>query len=283
MHFASSLNHLGTAALGHSTRAQLALLLLLAASASAQFLGFDRNDYPGDANLKTLRQTFSFTGYWLTPPPGSKSNTWTGKRSVIEQAGFGFAVLYTGKAYAQLKGSEAESIGAADGLSAAELAKKEGFPKGTVIFLDQEEGGRMLPAQKAYLLAWIDSLSSTDYRAGLYCSGIPAKEADSGSFITTADDIKQFASDRKIVFFIANDACPPSPGCTLKPPAITDTATPYADIWQLAQSPRRSPYSDACAKTYSADGNCYPRGSRLHVDLDVATSADPSHGRTLKP
>ncbi len=260
----------------------IALLLLLTTTASAQFLGFDRNDYPGDDNLASLRKTFTFTGYWLNAPPGAKSNSWIGKRAVVEKAGFGFVVLYTGKTYAQLKGSEAESIGAADGLSAAELARKEGFPKGTVIFLDQEEGGRMLPAQKAYLLAWIDSVDSTGYRSGLYCSGIPAQEADSGTSIVTADDIRQSAADRKIVFFIANDSCPPAPGCTFKEPNISDTQTAYADIWQFAQSPRRSPYSDGCGKTYAADGNCYPPGLKLHVDLDVATSADPSHGRTPK-
>ena len=38
------------------------------------YLGFDRNEYPGDANLKTLRQTFSYTGYWLNNPPGATSN-----------------------------------------------------------------------------------------------------------------------------------------------------------------------------------------------------------------
>jgi len=35
------------------------------------YLGFDRNQYPGDANLKALRQTFSYTGYWLNNPPGA--------------------------------------------------------------------------------------------------------------------------------------------------------------------------------------------------------------------
>ncbi len=48
------------------------------ASGQASYLGFDLNDYPGDANLKALRQTFSYTGYWLNNPPGATSNTWGG-------------------------------------------------------------------------------------------------------------------------------------------------------------------------------------------------------------
>ncbi len=35
------------------------------------YLGFDLNEYPGDANLKVLRQTFSYAGYWLNNPPGA--------------------------------------------------------------------------------------------------------------------------------------------------------------------------------------------------------------------
>ncbi len=34
------------------------------------FVGFDRNDYPGDDTMGSMRKVFSFTGYWLTNPPG---------------------------------------------------------------------------------------------------------------------------------------------------------------------------------------------------------------------
>ena len=39
---------------------------------ASAYLGFDRNIYPGDAALPTLRKTFSFAGYWLSPPPFEK-------------------------------------------------------------------------------------------------------------------------------------------------------------------------------------------------------------------
>jgi hypothetical protein len=265
---------------------RLLTFLLLASTGFAQHLGFDRNDYPGDTNLAALRQTFEFTGYWLNTPPGAKKNSWTGKRKLIEKAGFGFIVLYNGKTYAQLKRSEAEESGSADGLAAAVVSKKEGFPASTIIFLDQEEGGRLLPEQKDYLFAWVDAVSANGYRAGVYCSGIPVKERDVDESITTADDVKDSAGPRQIAYFIANDACPPSSGCTFKVPA-TDQAPmpdasgiPFADIWQYAQSPRRPDQTNSCAQTYAADGNCYPPNLKLHVDLSAATSADPSHGRT---
>jgi hypothetical protein len=39
------------------------------------YLGFDRDLYPGDAAFPTLRKTFAFTGYWLSPPPTEKTTT----------------------------------------------------------------------------------------------------------------------------------------------------------------------------------------------------------------
>src|ERR1700761_7559698 len=61
------------------------------------YLGFDRNDYPGDGVLPVLRQTFSFAGYWLNAPPGETSNTWRGKRQILQSNGFGFLVLFNGR------------------------------------------------------------------------------------------------------------------------------------------------------------------------------------------
>jgi Domain of unknown function (DUF1906) len=140
------------------------------------YLGFDRNDYPGDANLKALRQTFSYAGFWLNNPPGEKTNTWAGKRDVVESAGFGFLVLFNGRLYAELKTvANASKLGQSDAQAAVAAAKREGFPAATIIFLDQEQGGRMLPEQKAYVYGWVDGITAAGFRAGVYCSGMPAR------------------------------------------------------------------------------------------------------------
>jgi hypothetical protein len=59
------------------------------------YLGFDRNEYPGDTSLRLLRGKFSFAGFWLNNPPGANSNSWTGKRRVVQELGFGFLVVST--------------------------------------------------------------------------------------------------------------------------------------------------------------------------------------------
>jgi Domain of unknown function (DUF1906) len=250
------------------------------------YLGFDRNEYPGDQNLNDLHATFSYTGYWLNNPPGANANTWTGKRGRLQAAGFGFTVLFNGRGYRELGSMDrASELGKSDAQQTVETAAREGFPPLTIVFLDQEEGGRLLPEQKAYLFAWVDGVSAAGFRAGVYCSGIAAREK-SGESVLTAEDVRLNTKDRNITYWVTNDACPPSPGCSVSqhPPAPRVSGVAFADVWQFAQSPRRKDVASTCVRTYSADGNCYAsglsQGQQLHVDLNTATSADPSHGRT---
>ena len=258
-------------------------LLLFGLQCKAQsYLGFDRNDYPGDQSLKALRQTFAYTGYWLNNPPGEHSNNWIGKREALLSAGFGFLVLFNGRLDKQLR-HNAASLGKGDGTAAVSAGRREGFPKRTIIFLDIEEGGRMLPEQKTYIYAWVDAVNSAGYRAGVYCSGIPAQE-DKNTSIVTANDIRDNAAGRQISYWVTNDACPPSPGCSFpsQPPRPADSRVDFADVWQFVQSPRRTDFAAQC-HNYNRDGNCYPPGigpaSKLHVDVNTAMTADPSGGR----
>jgi Domain of unknown function (DUF1906) len=253
------------------------------ASFAQSYLGFDRNTYPGDANLKALHQTFFYTGYWLNNPPGERTNTWGGHRAAVESAGFGFLVLFNGRLYAELRSiTHATKLGGSDARTAAAAARHEGFPRYTIIFLDQEQGGRMLSEQKAYIYAWVDGVTSAGFRAGIYCSGIPNKD---DANIVTAEDIRQSAGARQIVYWTINDACPPAPGCTfpIPPPSPAKSGVRFAEVWQFAQSPQRKDVAAHCAN-YSRDGECYPpdvpASQRLHVDVNTATSPDPSNGRT---
>jgi len=250
-------------------------------SAQQSYLGFDRNLYPGDSNLKALRQTFSYTGYWLNNPPGENSNSWMGKRGVLESGGFGFLVLFNGRLDKELKHNPS-ALARSGAQAAVAAAKREGFPARTIIFLDIEEGGRMLPEQKAYIYGWVDAVNASGFRAGVYCSGIPARE-DKNTTIVTAEDIRNNAQGRQIVYWVTNDVCPPSPGCRVTNiPKPQQSGVSFSDAWQFAQSPRRPDFARMC-RNYNPDGNCYPPGvdpaSHLHVDLNSASNPDPSAGR----
>lgn len=250
------------------------------------YFGFDRNIYPGDAAMKVLRKDFSFTGYWLSPPPGEKQTTWEGKRELLRSLGYGFLVLYRGRLDRDLKSARmAEEQGAADARAAARTAKRESFPRDSIIFLDIEEGGRLSPTYHTYLRAWLKMLVGLGYRTGFYCSGIPVKE-DAQTSITTAEDIRGDIALQSNEFSIwaFNDVCPPSPGCTLSEPAPlpTSSGSSFASVWQYAQSPRVKERTAHCGPGYHSDGNCYAPSDAAHarfLDLNSATSSDPSHGR----
>lgn len=276
-----------TAATGEA-RARNASQSGTAGTAPHAYLGFDTNDYPGDAALPALRRAFSFAGYWLNAPPGGSTKPWTGKRATLENAGFGFLVLFNGRLQRELQNpARATLIGIDDAQAAAQTAASEGFRAGTVIFLDQEEGGAMEPEQMAYIEAWVNGVMAAGFRAGIYCSGMPAP-AGKGVFVKTADDIrnqlKGYDRVSTIAFFVYNDACPPSPGCAYlkEPPLPSECGVAFASVWQFAQSPRRRKYTGACSATYARDGNCYAPGvgpGTPFLDIESATTADPSAGR----
>jgi hypothetical protein len=244
------------------------------------YLGFDRNEYPGDDALPVLRKTFSFISFWLSPPPGEKHSTWLGRRALLQSQGFGFVVLFNARASHTLHDSaDAHQKGGLDARTAAELAQKEGFPKGTVIFLDIEEGGRLPAPFYEYLRAWSATLAQAGYRAGVYCSAIPVDEGH-GVHITTAQDIQAHITSPTLVYWVYNLACPPAPGCAFpaNPPPPAQSGFFASTIWQYAQSPRRKE-SSGCPANFAPDGNCYAPGDAQHrwfLDANVATTPDPS-------
>jgi len=262
--------------------------------ATHTYTGFDANEYPGDALLPTLHKQFAFTGFWLNNPPGADHNPWTGKRNVLIRNGFGFLVVFNGRLDKEIlaaakKRTRPAVLGRADAANAVAAARHEGFPPGTIIFIDQEEGGRMLGEQAAYLLGWTEAVAASNYRPGIYASGQPVDDGkdDHGRpvTITTISDVRQQIAAKHlhpVAFWVAQDACPPAPGCVVKSsaPFPETSGTLDATAWQYAQSPRRKEITRACAATYNRDGNCYAPGlTTFELDLSSSTSPDPSHGR----
>jgi hypothetical protein len=257
------------------------------------YRGLDRNDYPGDAAMASLHSTFAFTGFWITPPPGETSNSWTHHRATLAQQGWGFLVLANGRLDAEILKSQKHGISPAqlaqkDAATAIASARAEGFPDHTILFLDQEEGGALLPEQAAYLLFWSEAIAASGFHAGVYASGQPVPNGP-GKTITTIQDVRARVTKNHlhpIAFFAYQDSCPPAPGCSLHAKPLAASGTNPLDpggpliAWQYAQSPRRPENTKACAATYAADGNCYaPSAPTLFLDLNSAATPDPSHGR----
>ncbi len=281
--------HSEPSALGQKTEASHhpASSVLGGRTASGEWLGFDRNDYPGDANMAAMRSTFAFTGYWLSNPPGETGNSWAGKRALLRAQGWGFLLLANGRLDAEIlkaykAGNPPGELGRHDAAVAVSSAQHEGFPLHAILFLDQEEGGRLLPEQAAYLLGWTEAVAATGFRPCVYASGQPVEDAP-GVKIDTIQDIRAHVKAGKlheIAIFDALDQCPPAPGCTVVAKPLHTALDPDLLAWQFAQSPRRPEITKSCAVTYAHDGNCYAPGfPQIFLDMNVARAADPSGGR----
>ena len=283
-------------------RIALAALTLVSSGALAEqapeaspvaYAGFDSNLYPGDAALPELRKHFAFVGYWLTNPPGTNQNTWVGKRAVLLHQGFGFVIVANGRLDAQIRragkqGKTPASLAREDAARIVAAAKREDFPPGAILFLDQEEGGRLYPEQAAYLLAWTEAVAASAYRPGVYASGKPVPDGNGPDgkpvTITTIQDIRQQVAAKhlhEVAIWVIQDTCPPAPGCVIQPPPAPDlSGTLDAVAWQYAQSPWERDLIQACVKTYAPSGNCeLPGPAHVRVDLSSSNSPDPSHGR----
>ena len=260
---------------------------LTLAPVAQEAVGFDRNEYPGDDLMAAMHGTFAFAGYWLTNPPGESANAWVGKREALKQQGWGFLLLANGRFEAEIKkaqkaGTAPADLGRKDAAVAVAAAKSEGFPKRAIVFLDQEEGGRLTDVQAAYLLAGTEAVAGSDYRPGVYASGQKTQD-DPGVWIDTVEDIRDRVKKgglHEVAIFDAQDQCGPAPGCTLKAKPLAEAGEPDVIAWQYSQSPRRPEITKSCAKTYASDGNCYAAGfPKVFLDMDVARSGDPSEGR----
>jgi hypothetical protein len=247
------------------------------------YLGFDRNDYPGDLAMGELRKQFRFAGYWLTAPPGGMTNSWAGKRKSMEAQGFGFVLLARGRAVSSIRSAvSATQKGISDAKQAAVSAKAEGFAGGAIIYIDIEDGGRLPAAYHAYLRAWADELVKLGFFPGAYCSGIVVAEYG-GVTIVTAEDIRTNESPREFSFWVFNDACPPSPGCVAvaNPPLPSAGGVKDAALWQFVRSPKETETAARCSG-YAADANCYAAADaakKWHLDMNVAATANPSFPR----
>jgi hypothetical protein len=154
--------------------------------------GFDTSIYPGDATMRTWRaeSPYRWVGYYLRSPC-RRDHSWTGRRATLEGMGWGLAPLYVGEqdwGAASLPPDTAADPGAAlpggvrcrtanltaergraDAAEAGELMAGEGFPAGSVVYLNVERVERITPELLAYVGAWFDALLDAGrYRPGLY-------------------------------------------------------------------------------------------------------------------
>jgi hypothetical protein len=175
-------------------------------SATGKHMGFDTNVYPGDRAMRTWKEAgkYEWVGYYL-PAPCHKDPSWSGKRARLAEMGWGMAVIYVGQqTWGRMPGEEtarksrkggriapkkkatgtgtcsADFVrgdrGRVEGDDAVAKAAADGFPAGTVIFLDIERMEKVPRAMRDYYKSWAARvLADGRYRVGVYVHAHNAK------------------------------------------------------------------------------------------------------------
>jgi Domain of unknown function (DUF1906) len=140
--------------------------------------------------------------------------------------------------------------GAIDAQDAIATTAREGFPKGTVVFLDVEHMDVVPPAMREYYKAWARVvLADGRYQPGIYAHTKNAKVI----YDDVSDVYDQAGVDAEPPFWIAGSSGF-SPGS-----APTDVGHAFASAWQGVLD---------VVRTHN--------GVRLPIDISVASAASPS-------
>jgi len=208
--------------------------------------GFDTSLYPGDAAMRAWAapsSPYEWVGYYLAAPCHGNTS-WLGRRAFLGSIGWGTAVLYVGQqtwegvASAQLAAPvparAAQSVtcsrtmlsgaqGTIEGSDAAAKTANEGFPAGTVIFLDIEYMTTITAPMRDYYRSWVAQvLADGRYLPGIYCH-------KSNAAAIHADVMDEFLARRPTAipqFWIAGTS-----GFSLDR-VPTDVGHPFANVWQ---------------------------------------------------
>lgn len=137
------------------------------------YAGFDTDTFPGQAQLAWLKTNTNLTwcGYYLAPAPSRDDTSWMGNRHTLIDQGWGLLPIYLGQQTAGPGSHNAIAPqGSTDGAEAAQLMQSEGFPSGSYVFIDWEDGSDPSTDAQAYLRAWATAVMKRGYQPGIYCS-----------------------------------------------------------------------------------------------------------------
>lgn len=246
---------LGAAVMKTMTSTRIGLLLLLTACAPAtrtpspveapSFAGFDTWRYPGDDLMRLWRSEspYRWVGYYL-PAPCHRDDSFSGRREFLESLGWGTAVIYVGQQLfegvpqAEITETPACSSrlltadqGIREGRDAIEKTRAEGFPPGSVIFLDIERVERIPPELLAYYENWVRTvLEDGSYRPGTY-----VHRSNAAALYSVAQSILHHRGiEESVPFWIAGGG-----GFTVAS-SPNGTGYGFASVWQGVLDVERS-------------------------------------------
>jgi hypothetical protein len=232
---------------------------------SASHPGFDTGKYPGEKTLAAWKDAapYEWVGYYLMAPC-HRDPSWVGRRSELARAGWGVAVLYVGQQAFENDTTPPDpnapilcsrtlltaDRGKADAEDARLKADNDGFPRGSVVFLDVEKMARVPAELVTYYNAWMDEM----LRDGHYLPG---------TYVHRDNASELYALARAAYLRAGRAETPPfwiaSTGAFSLDERPFASGFPFATVWQGAHDVDRS-----------------WGGETLRIDENVATSRSPS-------
>jgi hypothetical protein len=242
-----------------------------AVTGAAGVPGFDTRTYPGDVVMRQWKagSPYRWVGFYL-PSPCHPRSTWTGRRDTLDAMGWGFAVLYVGEQDwsavpnppagpgldpgAGVPRCTSDNLGgergAADGEEASALAAAEGFPAGTIVYLNVERVDSISAALDGYVRAWVGAvLDGERMRPGLYAH---ARNAAALHATAQAEFARRQRTDRPRLWVAK------------------------AGGFDLRTLPAASGFAEANVWQGLFDVNETWAGATLRIDANVADTASPS-------
>jgi hypothetical protein len=235
--------------------------------------GFDTRDYPGDATMRRWfdASPYRWVGYYL-PSPCYTGTTWSGRRDALRQMGWGFAVLYVGEQdWQAMRAAPGDTVqvavrgdrcvsanltpqqGAAHAGEAEAAAAADGFPAGTVIYLNVERVENVSAELAGYVRAWFAAV----LERGRYAPGLYAHDHNATALYTIlAEEFVRRGRTERPRLWVARSA-----------------------DFDIRRSPAESGYPVAAAWQGRFNVRETWDGVTLNIDVNVAESADPSRGR----
>jgi hypothetical protein len=213
--------------------------------------GFDASGFPGTSKMATIKSTtnFEWCGFYLGPTPSHPDAGWMSHRADLVGQGWGIAPLYVGQ---QTTGPGSHNVtkaqGKIDGNQAVSRLNAAGFPPGTFVFLDLENGLPFPVKQRNYVAAWVQAIEDDGtFKPGIYCSHRLANAVHT-----------LVPSARLWVFKVPTTAKHPISGPPFPNPNPSGSGIAAAHIWQLDQN-----------------GQAALAGTAITIDLDSALTANP--------
>lgn len=213
------------------------------------FAGFDASQFPGMATMQWLKDhtNLVFCCVYL-PAPSHHNGDWVTHLADIRKQGWGTVPIYVGQ---QLAGPGSHEVTAAqgseDGADAARQMTLAAYPSMSFVYLDLEDGPPFAHPRTDYVAAWIRMVQAHGFGAGVYCSHGFAAEVAAAHPGT------------RIWAFKVPTTAKTAAAAPFPQPDVEGCGFAEAVIWQRQQNVVVN-----------------VPGASLLVDLDVATTADPS-------